>query len=198
MNGVNKLGMSVNEKTWMKFADDKIKLVGRRIWMNKCSNSDRLQEYAFKKQLHMIDKYVDRSVGAMVGMMVRGGCLPVRGNTGMSWKHDDEHCMCGEEESKEHVLLDCNLYMDVRRRFKEKLATVNEMQGTKRVLVTHKIRVCNCSGRVPKSVHWSVIWSAKTVHNILGTLETPDLAVIFCDDRVYLYSINTFRDKENV
>ena len=44
---------------WRKFADEKIKLVGRRIWMNKCGNSDRQQEYAFKKQLPMIEKYVD-------------------------------------------------------------------------------------------------------------------------------------------
>ena len=28
----------------------------------------------------------------------------------------------GEVESEEHVLLDCNLYMDVRRRWKKKLA----------------------------------------------------------------------------
>ena len=39
----------------------------------------------------MIEKYVDGSVGAMV----RGGCLPVRGNTRMSLKYDDEHCVCG-------------------------------------------------------------------------------------------------------
>ena len=68
---------------------------------------------AFKKQLPM--KYVDGSVGAML----RGGCLPVRENTRMSWKYDNEHCVCGE------VLLDCNLYMDVIRRWKEKLASVN-------------------------------------------------------------------------
>ena len=42
VNGVDKLGMIVNEKTWRKFADEKIKFVGRRIWMNNCLNSDRL------------------------------------------------------------------------------------------------------------------------------------------------------------
>ena len=68
--------------------------------MNNCGNSDRLQEYAFKKQLPMIEKYVDGSVGAMVRMMVRGGCLPVRGNTRMLWKYDHEHCVCAEVESR--------------------------------------------------------------------------------------------------
>ena len=43
----------------------------------------------------------------------------------MSWKYDDEHFVCDEVESEEHVLLDCNLYMDVRGRWKEKLASVN-------------------------------------------------------------------------
>ena len=61
----------------------------------------------------MIEKYVDGSVGAMVRMMVRGGYLPVRGNTRMSRKYDDEHCVYGEVESEEYMLLDCNLYMDV-------------------------------------------------------------------------------------
>ena len=70
----------------------------------------------------MIEKYVDGRVGAMVRMMVRG--LPVRGNTRMSWKYDDEYCVCEEVESEEHMVLDCNLYMDVKR-WKEKLASVN-------------------------------------------------------------------------
>ena len=43
----------------------------------------------------------------------------------MSWKYNDAHCVCGDVESEEPVLLDCNLYMDVRRRWKEKLASVN-------------------------------------------------------------------------
>ena len=92
-----------------KFADENMKLVDRRIWMNNCGNSDRLQEYAFKKQLAMIEKYVDGSLGAMVRIMVRQGCLPVRGNTRMSWKYDDENCVCGEVVSEDHILLDCNL-----------------------------------------------------------------------------------------
>ena len=50
------------KKTWMKFADEKIKLVGCIIWMNNRGNSERILEYAFKKQLPMIEKYVDGSV----------------------------------------------------------------------------------------------------------------------------------------
>ena len=50
----------------MKFIDEKIKLVGCRIWVKNSGNTERLQEYAFKKQLPMIEKYVDGGVGATV------------------------------------------------------------------------------------------------------------------------------------
>ena len=39
----------------------------------------------------------------------------------MSWKYDGMRCVCGDVESEKHVLLDCNLYVDVRRRWKEKM-----------------------------------------------------------------------------
>ena len=42
----------------------------------------------------MNERYVNGSVGAMVRMMVRAGCLPVRGSTRMSWKYDDVCCVC--------------------------------------------------------------------------------------------------------
>ena len=44
VNRMDKLRLSVDKKTWMKFADEKIKLVRRRIWMNNCGNSEILQE----------------------------------------------------------------------------------------------------------------------------------------------------------
>ena len=53
----------------------------------------------------MNEKYVDGGVGAMVRMMVRGGCLPVRGSTWISWMYDDMRCVCGDVESENHVLL---------------------------------------------------------------------------------------------
>ena len=46
--------------------------VGRITWINGCRNSDRVQEYVSRKQCPMIEKYVDGSVRAMMGIMVRG------------------------------------------------------------------------------------------------------------------------------
>ena len=62
----------------------------------------------------MNEKYVDGCVGAMVRMMVKGGCLPVRGVQGCFLRYDEERCVCGYVESEEHVLFTCNIYMVVR------------------------------------------------------------------------------------
>ena len=53
--------------------------------------------------------FTSGSVGAIVRMMVRCGCLPVRGSTRMSWKYGDFYCVCDDVESENHVLLNCNL-----------------------------------------------------------------------------------------
>ena len=42
-----------------------------------------------------------------------------------SWKYYDERYVCGEVDSEKHVLLDCNLYMDERRRWKGKFVEVH-------------------------------------------------------------------------
>ena len=45
------------------------------------------------------EKYANGSVGARVRLMVRGGCLPVRGSTGMEWNYDDDLCVYGTKET---------------------------------------------------------------------------------------------------
>ena len=50
-------------------------------------------------------------------LMVRGGCLPVRGSKGMEWKYDDDLCVCGTKETEIHVLFECKCYDMVRRRW---------------------------------------------------------------------------------
>ena len=41
-------------------------------------------------------------------LMVRGGCLPVRGSKGMEWKYDDDLCVCGTKEQEIHVRFSVN------------------------------------------------------------------------------------------
>ena len=49
-------------------------------------------------------------------LMVRGGCLPVRGSKGMKLKYDDDLCVCGTKETEIHVHFECKCYDMVRRR----------------------------------------------------------------------------------
>ena len=39
-------------------------------------------------------------VGARLRLMVRGGCLPVRGSERMAWKYDDDCCGCVQVETE--------------------------------------------------------------------------------------------------
>ena len=57
------------------------------------------------------ERFADGSVCATDG---GGGCLPVRGSERMAWKYDDDCCGCGQVETEEHVLFECNRYREER------------------------------------------------------------------------------------
>ena len=63
------------------------------------------------------ESFADGSVGVRVRLMVRGGCLPVRGSERITWKYDDCRCGCGLVETEMHVLFDCTLYEEERERW---------------------------------------------------------------------------------
>ena len=54
--------MSCHKRTIISESEKEIMFVGRRTWMNGCGNSDRTQEYVYRKQRPMKEKYVDGSV----------------------------------------------------------------------------------------------------------------------------------------
>ena len=66
----------------------------------------------------MKESFADGSVGARVRLMVRGGCLSVRGSEMMTWKNDDCRCSCGLVETEMHVLFECTLYEEERKRWR--------------------------------------------------------------------------------
>ena len=66
--------------------------------------NEREQQYV---QVKSQPKNTNGSVGARVRLMVREGCLSVRGSKGMQWKYDDDLCMCGKKETEMHVLFEC-------------------------------------------------------------------------------------------
>ena len=66
---------------------------------------EREQEYIQVKRQPRKREYVNGSLGARVRLMVRGGCLPVRGYKGMEWQYDDDWCACETKETEMHVFL---------------------------------------------------------------------------------------------
>ena len=67
-------------------------------------HNEREQQYVHMKCQPKNEKYANIRVGARVRLMVRGGCLPVRGYKGMEWKYDDDLCVCGTKETEIHLL----------------------------------------------------------------------------------------------
>ena len=65
--------------------------------------SMRQKEYVKMKRN---ESFADRSVGARVRLMLRGGCLPVKESGRMAWKYDDDCCGCGKVEKEEHALFE--------------------------------------------------------------------------------------------
>ena len=83
---------------WKKTLVVRIQEDGRRQWRNGFAINEREQQYVYMKSQPKNEKYANGSVGARVRLMVRGGCLPVRGSKGMDWKYDDDLCACGTKD----------------------------------------------------------------------------------------------------
>ena len=103
VNGMVSLGMNMDRKVWKKYICERIQEVGRQSWKNGFNDTEREKEYVETKRCPRNESFTDGSVGARVRLMVRGGCLPVRGSERMAWKYEDECCGCGQVETEEHV-----------------------------------------------------------------------------------------------
>ena len=104
----------------------RIQEYGRRQWRNGFGVNEREQQYVHMKRNMQMALWV----GARVRLMVRGGCLPVRGSKGMDWKYDDDLCVCGTNETEIHVLLACKCYDLVRRRWTRTCDVLKEKEIT--------------------------------------------------------------------
>ena len=47
-------------------------------------------------------------------MIIRGECLPLRGNEHMKWKYKNDKCVCGMIETEAHLRNTCEMYKDER------------------------------------------------------------------------------------
>ena len=99
--GIAILGIKYDRSVWKKTLVVRIQEDGRKQWRNGFGINEREQQYVHMKSQPKNEKYANGSVGASVRirLMVRGGCLPVRGSKGMEWKYDDDLCVCGTKET---------------------------------------------------------------------------------------------------
>ena len=101
------LGMNVDGEGWKKYICERIQECDRRAWKYGFNDTEREKEYVRMKESPRNESFADGSVGATVRLMVRVGCLPVKGSERMTWKYDD--CMCGGGlvGTEMHVLFEC-------------------------------------------------------------------------------------------
>ena len=83
---------------------------------NGFNNIEREKEYVQIKECPRNESFVNGKVGAGVRLMLRVGCLPVRGSDRMTWKYDDDKCRRGLVEAEKNVLFECTLYEEERGR----------------------------------------------------------------------------------
>ena len=101
--------MNVNGEFWKKHICYRIREVDKQAWTMAL----------LMKECPRIESFAGGNVGAGVRLMVRGGCLPVRGSERMAWKYEDDKYRCGLLETEKHVLFECTLYREERGRWRE-------------------------------------------------------------------------------
>ena len=119
-----------------KVVQAKVAEYGRRIWARGAGENQELQEYVRRKREMVKEEYADGSDGARVRVMLRGESLPVRKNSTVRWRWgESSSCTCGEEETEQHVLLECEELAsargDLREWWRERRGDENIIRGMK-------------------------------------------------------------------
>ena len=66
--------------------NQKVEKYGRDKWAKGAGENEELLEYVRRKVKLMKEEFTDGSDGARVRAMLRGGSLPVRGNSKVRWR----------------------------------------------------------------------------------------------------------------
>ena len=76
----------MDEKVWKRYACESRKAVGKETWKEGVNNAGRKKMCRWKKS----QSFANGSIGAGIKLMVRGGCVRVKGSERMSWKCDND------------------------------------------------------------------------------------------------------------
>ena len=141
--GMAMLGIKYDRNMW-NFCGENPEEYGRRQWRNGFGINEREQQYVHMKSQPRNEKYANGSVGARVRLLVRGGCVPVRGSKGMEWKYDDDFCVCvGQKKQRTWDVLDeKERTMDVIKGYVEVNNDV-EYETMKHILCMYSVVILN-------------------------------------------------------
>ena len=73
-------------------------------------------------------------------LMMRGGCLPMRGSKRMTWKYDDDKFRCGLVETEKHVLFEFTLYEGERRRWRGAVHNLKDGMEEYEIIKGYRVR----------------------------------------------------------
>ena len=161
------IGLGGGKREWRVKTKKMVEESGRKRWINRLKEKEVSNEYAKWKKVPGQESYADGSSGAKVRMLLRGGCLPVRSNERMNWKYEDKKCVCGEIETVEHVMQECDRYQNVRNGLKNdqgniRVLDMNEMKGYTKTSKEEDERCLACMGN---------IWRKRETNERLRALE---------------------------
>ena len=116
-DGLNRLGMDSSEKEWIAKINKCVETWGQIKWRESMGNSIEMEEYRNWKSIPALEEYANGSEAARIRMLLRGGYLPLRGNEKFGWRNRNTLCRCGEVETVEHWIFQCDIYRSVRRQW---------------------------------------------------------------------------------
>ena len=156
------LGMNVEREGWKKYICERIQESGRRGWTDGSNDTEREKGNVRIKESPRNESFSDGSVGARVRLMVRGGCLPVRGSERMTWKYDACRCGCGLVETVMHVLFECTLYEEERERWKGAVGYLKDAMDEYELIKGYHVRCDEIEKET--MIYMKVMWNNRQMH----------------------------------
>ena len=148
MNGKVNLWVNVEREGWKKYICEIIQESGRRALKDSFNDTEREKEYVRMKESPRNESFADGGVGVRVRLMVRGGCLPIRGSERMTWKYDDCRCGCGLVDTEIHVLFECTFYEEERERWRGDVGYLKDGMDEYELIKGYHVRSNNDNDKV--------------------------------------------------
>ena len=115
-----------------------------------------------KGRKSMSNERKSKNESTRVRLMVRGGCLPVRGSEWMTSKYDDCWCGCGLVETEMHVLFECTLYEEERERWRGAVGYLKDGMDEYELIKGYDVRSDEIEKETMRYIR--VMWNSRQRH----------------------------------